>query len=431
MLGHFETAELALKSLKSKGMDSALAVASRSRKEELNYNVGEISLLRTTTETSLALSAIRGGRKAQISANRATGEAVEQAATELSGLVEAGVADSAYGFAPAQPRKEFHHGPEAADFAKMRERMDEFLDTVRGRYPKVILEEGFLEFTASEATLLNSHGVDFRARHGRYGFLVLFSAKDGSRTSGFNYAHGRLRDLSRPLIECLHAEPLLREASGQLDRKSVPDKFTGDLLVTPHCLMDLLGAYLGYLSDGPLLNGTSVFRGKLGEKIASPLFSVRAHPQGPEFASHEFFDGDGFESHPMDIVDRGVLKHYLLSLYGANKLGLPRAKNGGTCLSVDAGTSSEQEMIRSMKKGIVIGRYSGGRPTPNGDFSGVAKNSYFVENGEIRYPVAETMVSGNLVELFRNVASVSKERVHFGVRSLPWMLASGVTVSGK
>lgn len=431
MLSHQESAAHALMALKSKGMDSGQAVASRSRKDELSWAVGEVSLLRTVTETSLGLSAIKGARKAALAVNRAAADAIDHAAGDLAGLVEAGVPDPAYGYAPKQEKRDFHHGPREPDFPKMRERVDELLDTVRAKYPKIILEEGFLEFTGSEATLLNTNGVEFHAAHGRYGFMMLFSAKDGPRTSGFNYTHGRLADLSRPLLECLEAETLLREASGQLDRKPVSEKFNGELLLTPHCLMELLGAWLGYLGEGALLNGTSVFKGKLGERIASPLLSVRAHPRGEGFASHEFFDGDGFASEPMDIVDGGVLRHYLLSLYGANKLGLPRAKNSATCLSVDAGTVPEKELLRSVKRGLVMCRFSGGRPAPNGDFSGVAKNSYYVENGEIRYPVAETMVSGNLVELFRDLVGVSKERVAFGVRTLPWVLGTGVTVSGK
>lgn len=431
MLSHKESAEHALKSLKGLGMDSAQAGASRSRKEELSWAVGEVSLLRTVTETSLGMSAIKQGRKAALAVNRASKDAIDHATGELKGLVEAGVADPAYAYAPAQPRKEFAHGPEAADFPKMRERVDEFLDTVRARYPKIILEEGFLEFTASEGTLLNSNGVEFRSRHGRYGFMMIFSAKDGSRTSGFNYTHGRMKDLSKPLLESLEAESLLREASGQLDRKPVSEKFTGQLLLTPHCLMELLGAWLGYLGEGALLNGTSVFKDKLGARIASPLLSVRADPRGETFASHEFFDGDGFASEAMDIVDQGVLKTYLLSLYGANKLGLARAKNSAQCLSVDAGSMPKDEMLRSVKRGLVMCRFSGGRPAPNGDFSGVAKNSYYVENGEIRYPVAETMVSGNIVELFKNLVSVSRERVEFGVRTLPWMMSEGFTISGK
>ena len=76
-------------------------------------------------------------------------------------------------------------------------------------------------------------------------------------------------------------------------------------------------------------------------------------------------------------------------------------------------------------------RFSGGTPNNNGDFSGVAKNSYYIEDGKIKYPVIETMISANLVEMFKNIVAVSAERINFGNALLPWMLVSGITISGK
>jgi PmbA protein len=78
-----------------------------------------------------------------------------------------------------------------------------------------------------------------------------------------------------------------------------------------------------------------------------------------------------------------------------------------------------------------MARFSGGRPSNSGDFAGVAKNSYLIEDGEIKYPVSEVMVSGNFAEMLRNVKAVSRERVNFGHAISPWVAVSGVTISGK
>jgi len=91
-------------------------------------------------------------------------------------------------------------------------------------------------------------------------------------------------------------------------------------------------------------------------------------------------------------------------------------------------------MIKSSnlpKKGILLCRFSGGRPSDNGDFSGVAKNSYYIENGEIRYPISETMVNGNIVEMMNNIKQISSERVNSGYHIYPWIKFDGLTVSGK
>lgn len=78
-----------------------------------------------------------------------------------------------------------------------------------------------------------------------------------------------------------------------------------------------------------------------------------------------------------------------------------------------------------------MGRYSGGSPSPNGDFSGVAKNSYYIEDGKIKYPVTETMIAGNMAEMFANIKEISAERIDYGAGLIPYMLSTGVTVSGK
>ena len=86
-------------------------------------------------------------------------------------------------------------------------------------------------------------------------------------------------------------------------------------------------------------------------------------------------------------------------------------------------------MISNIEKGILLARFSGGYPSSNGDFSGVAKNSYYIENGEIKYPITETMVSGNVTKMFTNIDAVSSDRIDFGGGILPWISFKGITVS--
>ncbi len=81
-----------------------------------------------------------------------------------------------------------------------------------------------------------------------------------------------------------------------------------------------------------------------------------------------------------------MLKSFLLDQYGSRKTGLARAVTGGGAWVVDAGTTPLDEMIRDVKAGVLITRFSGGRPNDKGDFSGIAKNSYYIENGAIAYP---------------------------------------------
>jgi len=88
-------------------------------------------------------------------------------------------------------------------------------------------------------------------------------------------------------------------------------------------------------------------------------------------------------------------------------------------------------MISSIDKGLLLCRFSGGNPSDNGDFSGVAKNSYLIENGKISKPVNETMIAGNLGEMIKNIANISKEKIDYGSEIYPWIQVKGITISGK
>ena len=98
---------------------------------------------------------------------------------------------------------------------------------------------------------------------------------------------------------------------------------------------------------------------------------------------------------------------------------------------VAAGETPLEDIIASIDKGIYVGRFSGGEPSVNGDFSGVAKNSFLIENGKLTKPLRETMIAGNLAELLLNIGQISVETVNDGVTVLPYVSFPDVTISGK
>ena len=76
-----------------------------------------------------------------------------------------------------------------------------------------------------------------------------------------------------------------------------------------------------------------------------------------------------------------------------------------------------------------VHRFSGGNPNHKLDFSGIAKNSFYVEDGEIRFPLIETMVSGNFQDLLMNIRGVSRESINFGGGEFPYLVAPGSILS--
>ncbi|MCZ6616907.1 MAG: metallopeptidase TldD-related protein, partial [Gammaproteobacteria bacterium] len=153
------------------------------------------------------------------------------------------------------------------------------------------------------------------------------------------------------------------------------------------------------------------------------------HSRPLDLAGGYFVTGDGYRTENSTIVCNGILNSHLLNLYGARKTGLERAKTGGGCYVVDPGGQSVDSMIGDVERGVLITRFSGGRPNDKGDFSGVAKNSYYIEGGEVKHPVSETMISGNMAELLHNIVGISRERADFGDSIYPWVRTTGVGIS--
>jgi len=153
-------------------------------------------------------------------------------------------------------------------------------------------------------------------------------------------------------------------------------------------------------------------------------------PVCDEIANKSFITEDGYKTENISIIDKGILKSFIIGLYAAKKTGKQVTKTTFNIV-VDNGDKSLEDIIKSTKKGIILGRFSGGMPASNGDFSGVAKNSFYVEGGKIRYAITETMITSNLKDMFNNIEEISKETLNTGDSIAPWMKIKDVTISGN
>ena len=426
-----QSATYGLGALRKAGADKAQCSVTLTDKHEINVDAGELSLLRTTFDTRVALTAIKGGRKGSSSANKKDPDSLDKAAADVLGIANASQPDDANDIAEAQPSAEFSAGATVPDLDKMHFRLKELLDGVKGRFPKAVMRQAIVDFTRRRSFLVNSNGVDFVASTGAYHFMAVFSSRDGDKTSSFNYTVFALKDLEKDLLSCGSLARLLQQSGEQIDTQPLKGKFVGDIIYTPDCLEDLLSFLYYSVSDGPMIAGTSIYKDILGKEIASPLFSVHAVPTSEAIAEKAFLTTDGYAAKDCTFIDRGILRSHLLSLYGSKKTGKARALNNGDGVVVDPGHTPLSEMVKSVRRGLLLSRFSGGRPSNSGDFAGVAKNSYLIEDGEIKYPVSETMVSGNFAEMLQSVKAISRERVDSGYGILPWVAVSGVTISGK
>ncbi len=423
--------EYCVEALQKAGLQKSECFLHDTRKDELNVDSGEISLLRTTDDTSLILNGILDNKKGTISINKIDRQSIDDAVKKVLDLAESSEADSANDISPMQPPAVFEKGAQAPDLDLMYTRMKDFLKYSSEHYPSLILEQAILDFTNINKYYRNSNGADLQSRRSSYSFVPMFTSKEGTEISSFNYATFSTTELDRNLHECGTIDILMKQSTEQVRSREFQDKFDGDIIITPDCLGTFIYMIAMYLSDYPMIKGTSIFKDSLGSEIADPQLTLHSRPLSDELAEGYFITGDGFTAENSTIISKGVLNSFILSLYGANKTGRTRAVNRGNAYVVDPGAHTVDEMTGSVERGILLCRFSGGRPSENGDFSGVAKNSYYIENGEIKYPVKEIMISGNLKNLLGNIKRISRERVNFGDTILPWIQVGDTAIFGK
>ena len=424
-----DIANYCIEQLKEAGAHKSQCAVTFSEKKELNVETGEMSLFRTTFDTNVGMSVIVDQKSGSVAINKTDKDSINEAVRKVMDMAQSSQPDDANDISPSQPKQSFSKGDEKPDMEKMYLRLDEFMGYVKKTHPTINMEAAIVDFSHSTSVFQNSNGVEFTTKEGMYGFSNMFTAKEGKDTSSFNGMGISALNLNTPFIESGSAKRLLKQSTEQVRTKPVSEKFTGEIVVTPDCLSDFLGFIIGDISDGKIISKTSIYKERLNQQIADPRFTLHARPVSDEITDGYFITDDGYVAENNTIIDNGVLKTHLLSLYGANKTGGKRAVNGGGAFVVDAGEKPKDEIIRNIKKGILLERFSGGRPSADGEFSGVAKNSYYIENGELKYPISETMISGNIQEMFSNIGEISSDRIDFGYCIFPWISFKGVTVS--
>ena len=424
-----EMVSYCLDTLKKAGADKSACSINMTEKKELNVEIGEMTLLRTTFNNSMGISVIKDQKKGSTSINKTDKGSIDTAVALVMAMAEGSQPDDAYDIAEQQPSKSFSKGDESANLDTMYQSLEEFVDYVKSTYPKIQLEAAIMDFNHSRSFFQNTNGVDFEIREGMYGFSPMFLSKDGKDTSSFNGTGFSALKVEKPLHEYGSIDTLLKQSVEQLHTQNIKDKFVGNMVVTPDCIGDFLGFITSDISDGKMISGNSLYSEKLNEQITHPKLTFHSRPVSQEIADGYFITSDGYVAENSTIVDKGILKTHLLGIYGAKKLSKNRAVNDGGAYIVDAGDKPHAEMIKNIEQGVLLARFSGGNPANNGDFSGVAKNSYYIENGEIKHPLTETMVSGNIREMFENLDEISSDRIDFGSGILPWISFKGITVS--
>jgi len=168
--------------------------------------------------------------------------------------------------------------------------------------------------------------------------------------------------------------------------------------------------------------GRSLWADMIGENVSNRNLTVSDDGLLPYGLGSSPFDAEGVPSQKTLLIDNGILRNFLYDSYTANKADTESTGNATrnsysslpaisiSNLLIEPGTKSFDDLVSEIDRGIIINRFSGSVRVESGEFSGVAKQASYVENGEVKFPLKETMISGNAFDSLRKIVEIGRDR---------------------
>jgi len=258
--------------------------------------------------------------------------------------------------------------------------------------------------------------------------LIAGSGGDMQRDYWFD-SQRSIDDLESAELTGRHAaeRTLQRVGARKLTTRKAP------VLFAPEIARGLLGHFIGAVSGGALYRNSSFLKDSLGETLFPTWLDLLERPFLPRGAGSTAFDGEGVAVKDRALVEQGVLQGYVLSSYAARRLGMESTGNAGgvhnLCLSgqLQPGDS----MLKQLGTGLLVTEVMGqGVRLVTGDYSRGAAG-FWVENGEIQYPVEEVTIAGNLRNMFGSISAAGDDIDTRGNIHCGSLLLDALTIAGS
>src|SRR5579863_990325 len=214
------------------------------------------------------------------------------------------------------------------------------------------------------------------------------------------------------------------------------------VIFEPRVARALLGDLCDTVSGSAIYKHASFLTGKLGEKVASEALTIIDDSTMPGLFGSTPFDDEGVTSRRTVVIERGVLRNYLLNTYYARKLGLKTTGNAARGLSgnagigpgnfyIEAGEITEEAMIAQVRQGLYVTELIGATANPvTGDYSSGAAGLW-IENGELTYAVSEITIAGNLKQMLMDLSQAASNLEFRGAIASPTIMIQEMTISGS
>jgi PmbA protein len=448
-----EVVALAMKA----GASDAEAVAREGDEFSVNVRMGQVETLKESGSRGLGLRVFLGKRSASTSTNDLSPEGIHQLVDGALALAKVTEEDS---FSGLPERAEFgscisitgdlhlYHedvyslpGPERIEWARRAEAAALEAD------PRITNSDGgsFDAATGSKA-LANSRGFhgSYRSSYAGVSAAPLAVDVDGSmQRDGWWSSARRLKDLESP--EAIGKEAA-RRTLRRLGARRVPTQQV-PIVFAREVAQSLVGVIFNAASGDAIWRGASFLAGKLGEQIAAPGVTIiddntMLLPTGMGGFGTSPFDGEGLPSLRTMVVEKGVLRNYLLNTYTARKLGMKSTHNASRGLAgtpgigcgnlyLEPGSLTPEQIIADVPAGLYVTSLMGfGVNVVTGDYSQGA-TGLWIENGQLTHAVEEVTIAGNLAEMLRNVVAIGDDLEFRGAVVSPTLRIDGMMMAGS
>ena len=407
----------------------------------VRFQNNDLDQVHSGLETTLGIRLLIDGRQGFATTNRV--DEVDALVGEALALARACPPDEAAGLGegstlpPSDVRDPALDALDASDLAQLGRRL---LDQLHHHDPRLTIDTLDLERDTRTVAVASSTGV--RASHTGSSATggVFGMARDGEVVGSFAYDGDRVRraDALEPALEQSFAR-FAERALGALSA-GPGESFRGPILVPPDAVASfLIHPLLQALRADEIRKGRSPFTDRVGHRIATEAFTLTDEGPGlPGFALAPF-DREGQPRRRRPLVEEGVLHELLYDVYEARRSQRSPTGNalggadsppviGLAALSLAPG-QTPLAALRDMPRGVLMSRFAGTISPTSGDFSGVVKNGFLIENGVAR-PIHETTVAGNLWRCLEAISGISEERqTLYGTQRLPTVRIEDVAIS--
>lgn len=286
--------------------------------------------------------------------------------------------------------------------------------------------------------IANSKGFRTSMKSSRFslGVSAIASSSNGMEVD-YDYSVVRhFEDLKSP--EKIGKEAARRAAS-KLNPKKIPS--TEASIIYPRRMSSsLLGEFASAINGAAIARNTSFLKDMMGKEIFSKHINIVDDPLIKRGQKSRFFDVEGLKARKTTLVNNGVLSSWILDLRSSRQLGLDSTAHASrgiasapypsnSNLYMENGEISEEDLIKSVKKGLIItDLFGGGVNLLTGDYSQGAAGLW-IENGEIQYAVSEITIASNLIDMFKMMVPANNLTMEYSINS-PSILIEKMTIAG-